>query len=224
MGSLCLWEVGLAFVVSGASISEWPSQHDRRATGRLLVPGIIAGASVPPSGAALSAGTSWVGRCSDASSRIAATCAGPAQRRSSPCVPFVCAASAPEARLRAVALRAPARRGLASALGLVWLSPSSPCAPSASRGFWARVLSRPCALCRRGYLFFFRLCGRVVCTAQVCMPPVYQLPGPPFAPPNLPGSAQCLDPPSVLQGMRAAGGVCMPHRPRFREPIGCLGP
>lgn len=61
MGSLCLWEVGLAFVVSGASISEWPSQHDRRATGRLLVPGIIAGASVPPSGAALSAGTSWVG-------------------------------------------------------------------------------------------------------------------------------------------------------------------
>ena len=61
MGSGYLWAVVLAFVVLGASIptaaSEGPSQLICSAASPLLVPGIIAGASVPLFRPALLAGT-----------------------------------------------------------------------------------------------------------------------------------------------------------------------
>ena len=60
-GSACLWEVVLAFMVLDVSISaaasEWLSQHNCSAASPLLVPGIIAGASVPLSRPALLAKT-----------------------------------------------------------------------------------------------------------------------------------------------------------------------
>ena len=61
MGSVCLSAVALAFAALGASIStaasERPSQHICSAASRLLVRGIIAGASVPLSRSALLAKT-----------------------------------------------------------------------------------------------------------------------------------------------------------------------
>ena len=51
LGSVCLWEVVLAFMVLDESISapasKWLSQCNCSATSPLLVPGIIASASVP---------------------------------------------------------------------------------------------------------------------------------------------------------------------------------
>ena len=50
MGSACLWAVVPAFAVGtsiSAAASEWLSQHNCSAASPLLVPGIIAGASVP---------------------------------------------------------------------------------------------------------------------------------------------------------------------------------
>ena len=57
MGSVCLWAV-LVFAVLGAPISAaaasgWPSPRSCGAAGLLLVPGIIASASVPLSRPAL---------------------------------------------------------------------------------------------------------------------------------------------------------------------------
>ena len=61
MGSVCLWAVILAFVVLGESISaatsKWSSQHKCSVASSLLVPGTIAGASVPLSRTALLAET-----------------------------------------------------------------------------------------------------------------------------------------------------------------------
>ena len=57
MGSVWLWAVLLAFSVLGKSISiaasKWLFQHNCKAVSPLLVPGIIAGASVPLSHPAL---------------------------------------------------------------------------------------------------------------------------------------------------------------------------
>ena len=51
MGSICFWAVLLAFAVLDTSIStdtsKWPPQHIFTAASPLLVPGIIAGVSVP---------------------------------------------------------------------------------------------------------------------------------------------------------------------------------
>ena len=51
VGSVCLWAVLLALAVLDASISaaasKWPSQHVFIAASPLLIPGILARASVP---------------------------------------------------------------------------------------------------------------------------------------------------------------------------------
>ena len=51
MGSVCLWEVALAFMELDVSIStaasKWLSPCNCGATSPLLVPGIVASASVP---------------------------------------------------------------------------------------------------------------------------------------------------------------------------------
>ena len=69
MGSECFWAVLLAFTVLDTSIStdtwKWLSQHIFTAVSPLLVPGIIAGASVPWSLPALLTEAWQVGACVD---------------------------------------------------------------------------------------------------------------------------------------------------------------
>ena len=69
MGSVCLWAVLLALAELDKSISaaasKWPSQRVCSAARRLLVPGVIVGASVPLSRPALLAEAGWEGTCVD---------------------------------------------------------------------------------------------------------------------------------------------------------------
>ena len=70
MGSACLWAVVPAFTVGtsiSAAASKWLSRHNCSAASPLLVPGIVAGASVPLSRPALLAETCQVGSCVDPS-------------------------------------------------------------------------------------------------------------------------------------------------------------
>ena len=87
-------------------------------------------------------------------------------------------------------------RGLVSApwaplcvSGLVFTFPLSPGPPSASWNLYCPCSVSPaCTHCCRAWVFFFwlrrpTLCAvRFVCTAEVCMSPLSQHPGPPFAP------------------------------------------
>ena len=70
MGSACLWAVVPAFTVGtsiSAAASKWLSRHNCSAASPLLVPGIVAGASVPLSCPALLAETCQAGSCVDPS-------------------------------------------------------------------------------------------------------------------------------------------------------------
>lgn len=221
MGSLRLWEVVLAFVVSGASISagvsEWPSQHDRRATGRLLVPEIFAGASVPRSGPALSAGTSWVGARMHPSTWRRLVRARVSASAHPPCVlprlPRFASAPWPCAHLSGTGW--PLRSGWCGSL-------PAPRAHPLRRGVSGHTFCLIPAPFVAGVICSSSGCaGRVVCTAQVCMPPVYQLPRSALCSPESAGVSSVPGPALCASRMRAAGWVCMPHHPRFREPISC---
>ena len=73
--------------------------------------------------------------------------------------------------------------------GLVCTFPLALGPPSASWDLYCSCFVSPaCTHCCRAWVFFFwlrrpSLCAvRFVCTAEVCMPPLSQHPGPPFAP------------------------------------------
>lgn len=116
--------------------------------------------------------------------------------------------------------------------GLVCTFPLSPGPPSASWDLCCSCfLSPACTHCCRAWVFFFwlprpTLCAvRFVCTAEVCMPPLSQHPGPPFALYVLCALAEfaCLATlghsglPSVPQGLCAlVRFVCCPRELRVR--------
>ena len=169
MGSVCLWAVVLAFLVLGASISavasKWLSQRNCRAASLLLVPGIIAGASVPLTCPTLLAKTCQVGTCG--SFPIAATCVGlPQAPKLTLCVVGLCAlVSAPRVHTL--------RHG--ACVHLFQLPVPAFCVSE----FTCICFVLLPALFVQGFIFSsFRCAGRVVCAAQVCMPPLFQHPSP----------------------------------------------
>ena len=108
--------------------SQWRSQRNCSAASPLLVPGIIAGASVPWSRPVLLAETCQVGACVDpsASQRLVWTSLSPL--------------TSPSASRSLRALVSAPRAGLC-VVGLVWTSFSPPCPLSVLRGVCALVSS-----------------------------------------------------------------------------------
>ena len=235
MGSECLWTI-LVFTVLRQSIfaatSKWPSQRNCRAARPAPYLSLWSLPVLLFPCPACTAGRNLLGRCLYGSFCIAMTCVGFPQPPSSPSVS------------RAVCTWLSFLEAHFLCHGLVCTCLSFPGSHFASQGLCALVSAllncllwhgvyvhlfhfTACTLCHGGYFPFFQLCRkRVVCAAQICMPPLYWHPSPALCTCCicwLPGSALCaalarfvfpvtlsyLGLPSVLQGLCAlAGFVC----------------
>ena len=214
MGSVWLWAVLLAFSVLGKSISiaasKWLFQHNCKAVSPLLVPGIIAGASVPLTCPTMLAKTCQVGACLDPSV-LHQLVWGSLSPLSSPLCHGPCVHLFQLPRLVS------AQWGQC---GLV----SAPCAHPLRLGVYVHLFRlTACTLCPGGYFFLFLLCleGPVHCPSLYDSPlsapqfrPLHRLCLSVWAHPLCYALARFVCPitlgylglPSVLQGLCALAG------------------